>query len=1176
MMNFKKLTPNYNIDIQTYEESLDFAFKNDDVNNIALSGNYGAGKSSVMGAYENRHKERNYVHISLAHFQPVEELEQENDEKTNINVLEGKILNQLIYQLDSKILQKTNFKVRENWEIIDIIKTFPIVFYLVIGFIYVWNFDKYTEIIEGIEWLSFTIQPLFRLVVTASIAVLSVYIIIKTHLVKNLFNKVKLEGNEIDLSSDNNVSCFDKYLNEIIFLFDASKIDAVVFEDIDRFDITKIFSRLREINSLINNRRATKKEKRLKFFYLLKDDIFKDNKDRTKFFDFIIPIVPVLDGSNSFNKILEYFDGKGLNEEFLSSVSLYVDDMRLLNNVYNEFEIYGKRIDCIDLDKNKLLAIILYKNVFPDDFSELQMNKGYVYSIFPKKYKIVQEKIQTKNLQLNALAVKRDGLKKEYLERLEEFEILISYYEGKRYSNREYLDRKKNVEERREKFSALVGAEKDRNIANLDIEVNLLEKEIDDLKNIRLKDVIDKDNVDYVFESDDNITESPYFSLVKYLIRNGWIDETYKDYTTYFYNNYISINDKKFMRMVMDEVGATYNFVIDDPYKVLSLLPIHTFKQDELLNYCMFNALINSDDVKVCERRKVMFDKLAQDGNVKFIVDFYNNEFNLNKSNLMEAIYRYWKTFFATMLGMLDISERDKENIVVDAISVYNVELKNVDIDGCISKYLTYNNKVYNRSDLNIVNVIGYLNELNLKIKSLDADNIDRDVLQNIFIKNCYALTWDNIVLMLKTFYVSVEEDIFMKPYSIILTDKDKPMYSYVNENINEYMEAILLGVEVFDDEESVVLELLNNENVSLENKGIYISKLRDGLTKISDINIVVTKVLWSKLIAKNIVLNDAKNLIACFKKNGRIGDDELTLINNKGNEDYDFTWLNVEEHKACRDEFFDAVVKCNDIEDVQYKNILQHIGLCYETFGFEGIVSNKISILIDINVIRMNFDTFEFIKTNYSDKLQEFILQNREAFIKLCIDSKELLNEEAGIYLLDADISDELKIELLKLNNVKVSIKDRVLSDKVLSYILNNRFIDEELEYLVQHYFGYSDEIKENVLQKVSSNIEVLVDCVNTNKQFIKEFMKSNNINDDVKLEFLAKVHYSLDDSEMRSCFELAGLVEWVSVFNYKNPRIKVSEEADIILRRLKERKIVSSYSKENEYYRVISKRSR
>lgn len=1173
-MKFKKLTPNYNIDITTYEESLDFVFRNNDVNNIALSGNYGAGKSSVIGAYENRHKERKYVHISLAHFQPVEELEQENDEKTNINILEGKILNQFIYQIDSKILQKTNFKVRENWGFIDIIKTFPIIFIIVIGFLYTWNFEKYIEMVKDIGWLAFTIQPLFRLVVTAIIAVLSVYVVIKTHLVKNLFNKVKLEGNEIDFSSDNNVSCFDKYLNEIIFLFDTSEIDVVVFEDIDRFDITKIFSRLREINNLINSRRVAKNEKRLKFFYLLKDDIFKDNKDRTKFFDFIIPIVPVLDGSNSFNKIIEYFDGKGLDEEFLSSVSLYVDDMRLLNNVYNEFEIYGKRIDCISLDKNKLLAMILYKNVFPDDFSELQMNKGYVYSVFSKKYKIVQDKINAKNLQLSEIGAKRDGLKKEHLENIEEFNDLIDYYENKRHYDSKYLVKKKNVEARKELFSAVVGAEKDIKIANLDKEVNLLEKEIDDLKSAKLKDVIDKDNVNDVFEADGDITESPYFSLVKFLIRNGWIDETYKDYTTYFYNNYISINDKKFMRMIMDEVGITYNFMIDEPYKVLSLLPVHAFKQDEMLNYCMFNALINSDDGKVVACKKVMFDKLVQDGNVKFIVDFYNNEFNLNKSNLMEAIYGHWKTFFTTMLGMPGISEQDKENIVVDAISVYNGELKNVDIDGCISKYLTYNNKVYNRSDLNIVNVIGYFDELNLKIKSLDADNIDREVLHNIFLRSCYALTWDNITLMLKTFYTSVTEDILMKPSNVILTDKDKPMYSYVNDNINEYMEAILSGNEVFADEEGIALELLNNENILLENKENYISKLHSGIPKISDITRVVTKELWSKLVAKNIVFNDSKNLIACFVKNGEIGDDELNLINAKGNEVYDFKFLRTKECEESWSKFFVAIVKCNDVCNEQYRNILKNLYRYYTKFNIEGIDSDKISILIDINVIRMNLNNFEFIKSNYENNLIEFIMKNRVAFAELCVEQGELLDEEASLSMLNEDISDELKIGLLKLNDDSVSIKDKVYSDEVFNYILMNNFDNEDLEYLIQHYFEYSVKQKNAVMNKIKVNIVDVVNLVATNETLVDEILKSTMFDENDKLLVILEVLEYKDVKDLEVYFELAGLKEWISIFDKKNPKIKVSEHSTSMLKILSERKIVSSYPEKNGYYQVHPKR--
>ncbi|MFR2452271.1 hypothetical protein [Faecalibacillus intestinalis] len=41
-------------------------------------------------------------------------------------------------------------------------------------------------------------------------------------------------------------------------------------------------------------------------FTLLKDDTFI-SKDRTKFFDFIIPVIPVVDSSNSYNKLKERF-----------------------------------------------------------------------------------------------------------------------------------------------------------------------------------------------------------------------------------------------------------------------------------------------------------------------------------------------------------------------------------------------------------------------------------------------------------------------------------------------------------------------------------------------------------------------------------------------------------------------------------------------------------------------------------------------------------------------------------------------------------------------------------------------------------------------------------------------------------------------------------------------------
>ena len=67
--NFERLTPTGNVNLDVYVQAIDFVFKHPDIKNVAISGAYSAGKSSVLESYKNRHGELNFLHISLAHFQ---------------------------------------------------------------------------------------------------------------------------------------------------------------------------------------------------------------------------------------------------------------------------------------------------------------------------------------------------------------------------------------------------------------------------------------------------------------------------------------------------------------------------------------------------------------------------------------------------------------------------------------------------------------------------------------------------------------------------------------------------------------------------------------------------------------------------------------------------------------------------------------------------------------------------------------------------------------------------------------------------------------------------------------------------------------------------------------------------------------------------------------------------
>ena len=66
---FERLTPIDNMDLDVYEDAIDYVFDNSDVKNVAISGAYSAGIISVLASYEKKHSDKNFLHISLAHFQ---------------------------------------------------------------------------------------------------------------------------------------------------------------------------------------------------------------------------------------------------------------------------------------------------------------------------------------------------------------------------------------------------------------------------------------------------------------------------------------------------------------------------------------------------------------------------------------------------------------------------------------------------------------------------------------------------------------------------------------------------------------------------------------------------------------------------------------------------------------------------------------------------------------------------------------------------------------------------------------------------------------------------------------------------------------------------------------------------------------------------------------------------
>jgi hypothetical protein len=917
-LGFQKLTPISDADLSVYEEAIDYVFDNNDIRNIALSGAYSSGKSSILESYKKKHANRRFVHISLTHFQSPEQDDGQVDEPVKESVLERKILNQLIHQIPAAKIPQTNFRVKKDvhekdiwtFTIFTVLSIWSVLFLLssstIVSFVVGITDDRIKSILSKFFIPGTTF---FAYVIIASFIFMVVFSIIKAQKNRNIFRKISLQGTEIEIFEEQDDSYFDKYLNEVLYLFENVEADVIVFEDMDRFNSSRIFERLREVNALVNfqsEKGNVNKVEPLRFFYLLRDDIFL-SKERTKFFDFIIPIVPIVDSSNSYEQFLIHIKAGGFldrfDQSFLQRLSLYVDDMRILKNIYNEFVVYIHRLDITDLDWNKMLAMITYKNLFPRDFSDLQLDRGFVYSLFSKKSELIIETSELENDHKNEL-LERIGLaKSETLESLQELDDVYGAKLQRMRSTSGYgLDQNKRteLEDEKTKRKQAIQDYSDGIISELENELSTIKYKLSKIATKSLKDLLTRENIDKYFTINHSnevgetnkfteLKKNEYFPLLKFLIRSGFIDETYKDYMSYFYEESISSNDRSFLRRITDKRGADYTFTIREPLKVLAspILRNVDFEQEEILNYDLLECLlINNEEANYEEYLKTLIEQLRGSRNFDFVSKFLDT--GKGYQNFVSSLNDYWPDFFFSSLTRKELTVTQLTRYSLETLNLSDKDvLEAVNRENCLTNFISQSPNYLEINQPDTDKLISSFIELGIVFNTLDYDVSNKDLFDKVYENNLYALNFENIALMYRTKYgIKSERDILHKNYSLVQSQPDAPLAAYVANNLSDYLDIILDHCDkLISDEETFALEIINNDYLMLDTKKRYIEYLT---TEIKVISEVTDKELWTELLDQDIAQFSVENFVAYFKTHGM--DEALVGYLNNEIPNHDFS----------------------------------------------------------------------------------------------------------------------------------------------------------------------------------------------------------------------------------------------------------------------------------------------
>lgn len=1144
------------------------------VTNVAITGNYGAGKSSIVESFEVKCKNKKFIHISLGQYEEINSSEKKGLNSREINTIEGKIINQLLHQIEPNKIGESIFKTLEAKSRIK-----PICFTTYSGIIlilsvYLFNNSMWNELVKDVSFLSFTMERrmhFFAFCFLFILILIGIFYLLKLQRDFGFIKKLSLKANQMEtdieiFSNENSrVSYFDRYLDDVLYLFKQSKADVIVFEDIERFNDAKIFEKLKELNIVINRKRKVNQESKLVFFYLVKDDLF-ESQERTKFFDYIIPVVPVVTTSNSHEILREKLTDMGVydsfDKTFLFNISLYLDDMRLINNVCNEYLTYKETLNTLQLENEKLFSMVVYKNIFPKDFSLLQRNQGYLYELLNSKEIALKNIRKELNNQKNALERKIENAEEEHLnDEVELYGTILKIPSGRKiikvnsksesdFSSRsdyiktlladdseiitfsDYWDAYHNQSKRTENIDSIFPdkntpefQERLENVRNkkliekLEKEINKMNDELGKLDSYRLSDVYQyaTDIDDFKSDFTEEIIKNPQFSIISFLIRNAYIDESYQDYLTYFYGNTITVVEKEYLRNVISGRTNDPGITLHNMTEIIERLGINDFRYPYVLNYSLFRyLLISSDSDGFKNRLELLFH---QEGFIKFIMDFYYKIYNYNKNGVIndsesdeiyQSLFKTWILYNSNSFNeYLEKDSKDffpsKNNVVIKFLNLMEtifIENLSQRTKYLLTNYIDINFDILTGEfNYNLPRLTDNLIALNIKFTNFSTygnkhQRIDEDItpiVDTIFNNNLYIIIENNIRFFVNWYSGYTGGQFKHQNFELIRSDsRFKPLFDYCLSSDEEFLKYILMYIDLSEgdmrDKPEYIEQLLNNnvvfnhqlpqeklgsdesddldndekiKNVTLVEKIIasvpefYITYTQDKFNDLSNEN---RELLVQNLVHNKKAVINTDVVLDYFVQDGKEIDFLVDFINHNENFELDKE-IYVKLDKELQGEFADFVLRQSNINKNVRIRLLNEIGYPYfKKMDEIDIDGERMEFFIGYELIEFNEENLEFIRQNYPEHLAYFIRMNKFNYLKTAKD----IRDEATMKELveDPDLDEIYKVEILE-------------------FLLDNHFNQDDFEYLL------TKDTYENVENEIQSKIQNLV------KKYIKQFIE-------------------------------------------------------------------------------------
>ena len=1120
-----------------YIQALNWAFNDSSIKNIALTGPYGAGKSSILLSFLKQYDNirKNTLTISLASF--IDKLQENQDKNStedktirlDIDEIEKSILKQLFYKVDPLKIPQSRFHririVKDEDIFFNIVSVFIFLFFCIYFF---WP-QKFNYLTKSIYYGYYRIFPalcknlinIFSFVTFIGLILAGICLvkkIVKWIVISFHLKRVTIQGSIQAETGNDEESVFDKNMDEIIYFFESTQYTTIFFEDLDRLQNNRLFVHLRSLNNMLNQ--CDVLEQPIRFVYAVKDDIF-EKEDRTKFFEFILPVIPIINATNSGEVIRQWVTernyGKFFDEDFIDDIAPYIDDMRVLQNIFNEYEIYKDQIinrTGLYLEKKKLFSIIAFKNIYPSDFSDLQDEKGIVKEAFSEKEKIIKKKIQELNDLLEKEEVTFKNLKNDELKSvnaiksamLADFtdwkgiateiyvfswkdnktssdsssfdfkEIMnanfdlrelkningceIDYYQGKLSQNSLYekVEKYYPVWQRHYKY--------DGKIEELKLEINVTREKIKKCRNMTMKELLDSEENDVFPEK---IKEN---KLLVFLLRNGYLDETYASYINYFQANSTTYDDRNFILSVKNRESLPFNYRLAKISQVIKKLKLGDFDYPAVYNFDLLNEmLLHVESYK--EKIEEFMKQLGRDDKNRwnFIDEFVEN--TSSQALFIKYLAHYWPNMWNYIFESSLLEQRKifYLKLLIDDANVDDLCL--MDKSGSLSTYFREtHDSLQKLHDVDEEKLIDLMDQLQIQFSQTELNGVREKLVDHIIQQRMYLLNPYMLNQIISWKFPQKENAALKENYTVILASDIGPVLEYIDENIEEYVRKVTLAKENTQESNKAVVGLLTK---TIENKELCCDVIRHEekikFNDLADCNIEQmekhkdsVKAIWDLILEENKVAASWNNVLVYWKYFGVT----KNLVSFVGVNCAKLGKLDNEDDNL---KFVIQFIKSDLVDASLLKKI--NFGLVFTDAEdiIKGVPKDKVKVLLEKGVIPFTLDNLYLLHDNFDDEeiVAKFIIAHQDLFFSKISKGSALVDYllKYQNLILNLICQDEISTE--NKNKLIASIDAGTIDLKIAVKIIELKLkIDREQFHEMWNQIDQADQVNQELRIKL------------------------------------------------------------------------------------------------------------